>query len=303
MIWLGDQKGNLVDWSTQKWVQATGRIVDLPRTPWLSGPIGSTRGIGVDFFDKWASEKQWIVTRCTTGKGLLPSFDGLASPGFDAKAIQPAVANFYERAAEYDMDVWSEWSGLFKPFGFLVASLFSRRLEQLNLPLSSLDTSWGMSSEVVQVTDQVSGELIANAWIRKLIKTGRIIYVGSYSLATPPGASGPCVKTVFPLPNGNAIVILRPHALPDGSLVLTSEGRRFGDPGFYFTVHRVDGRVTARYLRSFRERIHVFGAEPGIVRADHTMSLWGFQCLHLHYRLRKREIRLERTSSGEGAIE
>jgi len=89
-----------------------------------------------------ASEKQWVVTRCNTGKGLLSSFDGLASPGFDAKAIQPAVANFYERAAEYDMDVWSEWSGLFKPFGFLVASLFGRRLEQLNLPLSSLDTSW-----------------------------------------------------------------------------------------------------------------------------------------------------------------
>ena len=201
------------------------------------------------------------------------------------------------------MDVWSEWSGLFKPFGFLVASLFSRRLEQLNLPLSSLDTSWGMSSEVVQVTDQVSGQLIANAWIRTLIKTGRIIYVGSYSLATPPGASGPCVKTVFPLPNGNAIVILRPHALPDGSLVLTSEGRRFGDPGFYLTVHRPNGRVTARYLRSFRERIHVFGAEPGVVRADHTMSLWGFQCLHLHYRLRKREIRLERTSSVESTAD
>ena len=38
-MWLGDQKGNLVDWSTQKWVQATGRIVDLTQTPWLSGPI------------------------------------------------------------------------------------------------------------------------------------------------------------------------------------------------------------------------------------------------------------------------
>lgn len=92
------------------------------------------------------------------------------------------------------------------------------------------------------------------------------------------------------------------YTLPDGSLVLTSEGRRFGNPGFYFTVHRPDGRVTARYLRSFRERIHVFGAESGIVRADHTMSLWGFQCLHLHNRLRRREIRLEWTSGGESTV-
>ena len=71
LMWLGDKRGNLVDWTTQKWVQATGRIVDLAQTPWLSGPIGTTRGIGVDFFDKWASEKQWIVTRCN--QRLLPS--------------------------------------------------------------------------------------------------------------------------------------------------------------------------------------------------------------------------------------
>ncbi len=288
-MWLGDQRGNLIDWSTQKWVQATGRRIDLARNPWLAGPIGSTRGIGLDYFDKWAAAEQLVVTRYRSGKGLLQSFSGLAGSGFDPDAIQPAVAEFYERAADFDMDVWSEWSGLFKPFGFLVAALFSRRLEQLNMPLSSLDTSWGMSSEVVQVTDPVGGTLRANAWVRTLVKTGRIIYVGSYSLTTPPGATGPCVKTVFPLPNGNAIVILRPEARLDGSLVLVSEGRRFGDPGFYFTVHRPDGRVTARYLRSFRERIHVFAADGGTVRVDHTMSLWGFQCLHLHYRLRRRE--------------
>src|SRR5260370_13010380 len=112
------------------------------------------------------------------------------------------------------MDVWAEGSGLFKPFGFLVAALFRRRLEQLNLPISSLDTSWGMTSEVLQVTDQASGELKENAWVRTLVKSGRIIYVRSYSIATPPLATGPCVKTVFPLPNGNAIVILRPEAQP-----------------------------------------------------------------------------------------
>jgi hypothetical protein len=58
-------------------VQATGRDVDLQQNPWLFGPIGSTRGIGVDFFDKWASDKQWIFTRCKTGKGLLSSFNGV----------------------------------------------------------------------------------------------------------------------------------------------------------------------------------------------------------------------------------
>ena len=243
-------------------------------------------GIGLDYFDKWAAAENLAVTRYKTGKGLLASFAELTGPEFDASTVHPAVAEFYERSTDFEMDVWSEWNGIFRPFGFLVSALFSRRLEQLNLPLSPLDTSRGMTSEVVQVTVPATGAVRANAWVRTLVKTGRIIYVGSYSVATPPGA-GPCVKTVFPLPNGNAIVVLRPEAQPDGSLVLLSEGRRFGDPGFYFTIRRPNGAIVARYVRRFRERIHVYPAENGSVRADHTMSLCGLRCLHLHYRMRK----------------
>ncbi len=286
-MWLGDRRGNLIDWLTQRWVWATGRCVDLATDPWLAGPVGQTRGVGLDYFDKWAAAENLTVTRHRSGKGLLPSFAALSGPDFDSSAVAPEVAEFYERAADFEMDVWSEWSGLFRPFGFLVAAMFSRRLEQLNLPLSSLDTSWGMTSEVVQVAEPSSRKVRANAWVRTLVKTGRVIYVGSYSVATPPAAGGPCVKTVFPLPNGNAIVILRPEVMSDGSLVLESAGRRFGDPGFYFTVHHHDGTVVARYLRCFRERIHVYPAGEGVVRADHTMSLWGLKCLHLHYRLRR----------------
>lgn len=291
-MWLGDRRGNLIDWATQKWVWATGRWVDLTTHPWLSGPVGSTRGVGHDYFDRWAAAENLSVARYRSGKGLLLSFAALAGPEFDASTVNPAIAEFYERTADFEIDVWSEWGGLFRPFGFLVSAVFSRRLEQLNLPLSSLDTSWGMTSEVVQVTAP-AGEVRANGWVRTLVRTGRVIYAGSYSVATPPGARGPCVKTVFPLPNGNAIVVLQPEVLPDGSLALVSAGRRFGDPGFYFTVHSPEGVCVARYLRCFRERIHVYPADGGVVRADHTMSLWGFQCLHLHYRLRRSASRSE----------
>lgn len=289
-MWLGDRRGNLIDWLTQQWVRMTGRRITLASHPWLSGPVGSTRSVGKDFFDTWAAAENLSVARYRSGKGLLPSFIELAGPAFDASTVDPAVTEFYEQAADFEIDVWSEWGMLFRPFGFLVSAIFSRRLEQLNLPLSSLDTSWGMTSEVVQVTGQ-AGELRANGWVRTLVKTGRVIYAGSYSVATPPGAQGPCVKTVFPLPNGNAIVILQPEALPDGSLSLVSAGQRFGDPGFYFTVQGAKGECVARYLRCFRERIHVYPAEGRVVRADHTMSLWGCRCLHLHYRLRRTSTR------------
>jgi hypothetical protein len=66
-----------------------------------------------------------------------------------------------------------------------------------------------------------------------------------------PGFERPCVKVVFPLPNGNAQVFLKPETSADGSLTVTSSGRRFGDPGFYFTVHH-GGKVWARYLRAMQ---------------------------------------------------
>jgi hypothetical protein len=90
----------------------------------------------------------------------------------------------------------------------------------------------------------------------------------------------------FPLPNGNAIVIMKPEAHRDGSFSVTSSGKEFGDPGFYFVVHDRDGFAWARYLRSLQETIRVYDGEQDTVRADHVLNIWGTQFLRLHYRLR-----------------
>lgn len=103
-----------------------------------------------------------------------------------------------------------------------------------------------------------------------------------------PGHLGPCVRIVFPLPNGNAIVVMRPSVQEDGSLLLLSVGERFGSPGFYFTVHGRQGVVWARYLKTFRESIRVYVDPDGGVRADHDLIIWGTTFLKLHYRLRPR---------------
>ena len=54
MIWLGEQRGCLTDWLTQRWVIATDRKISLTEYPWLEGPIGKTRRIGSDFFVNYA---------------------------------------------------------------------------------------------------------------------------------------------------------------------------------------------------------------------------------------------------------
>ena len=70
-----------------------------------------------------------------------------------------------------------------------------------------------------------------------------------------------------------------------GGLDLVSSGREFGDPGFYFLLRDSKGRHWAQYIRSFRERIGVYVDEDGVLRADHTLSLWGLTALRLHYKI------------------
>jgi hypothetical protein len=111
----------------------------------------------------------------------------------------------------YNLDAWGESSGKFKPFGRLLAVLFSRRLQQLIVPLSGLDTSHGISSDVLHLVDPASREVRYTAWVRELLSTNHVLYAGSYSVCTVPGFDGPCIKVVFPLPNGNAMVIMRPE--------------------------------------------------------------------------------------------
>ena len=74
MIWLGEQRGCLTDWLTQRWVIATGRKISLTEYPWLEGPIGKTRRIGSDFFVNYARETDATIQ---PGDGILPSIDAL----------------------------------------------------------------------------------------------------------------------------------------------------------------------------------------------------------------------------------
>lgn len=291
MIWLGSKRGYVTDWVTQRWVQLTGRRVNLTRQPWLAGPIAPTSGIGPDYFSSFA-DKEGLRLESRTGEGgVMSSFADLRGPTFDPTTVQPEVAHFYEHTAAYELDAWAHWCGFFRPFGWLLAVLFSRRLQQLNIPLSGLDTSRGLSSEVRQFMDPATGDARHTAWYRRLQGSGNVLYAGFYSVCTLPGHGNPCVKVVFPLPNGNAIVIMRTESRPDGSFLITSAGERFGEPGFYFTVHKGDGVVWARYVRSMRESIHVYPAERDSLRADHVLKYFGVTFLRLHYRMRRQKAK------------
>lgn len=286
MIWLGTKRGFFSDWITQRWVQLTGKRLNLEREAWLQGPIGKTTGIGLHFFDEFAAESGLIAQRQVEDSGLIKDFSLLAAPDFTPSVISSKVIDFYERTSNYELDAWAEWCGVFRSFGQLLALMFSRRLQQLNVPLTGLDTSKGITSEIILLTEPITGRILYTAWVRQLLANKSVLYAGSYSICKVPNREGACVKVVFPLPNGNAIVIMRPEAQKDGSFSITSSGEGFGDAGFYFTVRDRENYFWVRYVQTLKESIRVYEAESNSVRADHVLAIWGVTFLRLHYRLR-----------------
>jgi len=84
---------------------------------------------------------------------------------------------------------------------------------------------------------------------------------------------------------GNATVVLRPELLADGSLILDSSGRRFGDAGFYRMQARGRDRVRVWHLKSLNERFHVYVDGHGVLRCDHSVKFLGLPVLHFHYKM------------------
>jgi hypothetical protein len=281
VVWLGERRGDLVDWVTQRRVQITGRRVALADAPWLAGPSGSVRGIGPDFFARWGESQGMRVLPSRPDDGLVDGLAALAGPGFDPQTVHPSIHDFYAHTAAYDLRIESRWSGPFRAVGWLIARLFARRLAQLNMPLSNRELRGGFESRIVRLGD-ASGQVRHTAWVRTAVETGRPAFVGEYGIAIIPGHAGPCIRVVFPLPKGNPIIVLRPRADANSGLSLVSDGRRFGDPGFYFTVVAEPGEVWVRYVRTMKERLSL-RVEGSALAASHSFAVFGLPFLELRY--------------------
>lgn len=269
------------------YLRLLGKTVRKADVPWLLGPIGPEGEIGDRPYHIVAEREGLTLDRNAADAGLIPDFSVLAGPGFDVSRTAPAVRHFYEHTARYELDVWSESRFPGRLFLWLIVSTVSRYMNQLNFPVLGLDTSRGMTSEVLPLRD-ASGRAIHTGWQRRLLASGRIIYSGFYTTVQPPNHPSCCVKVVFPVPRGSATVLLRPEYDADGRFRLVSSGKGFGDAGFYRVLELDSQRLKVRYLRTLRERFEVYADEHGVLRCDHEVRFLGITMLRLHYRMRER---------------
>jgi hypothetical protein len=267
----------------QIWVRITGKRVRGADASWLGCPMGERGRIGTGIYERIAREEN-LQIQVPPGAGLVPDFNALRGPGFNPDAIQPAIRHFYEHAAAYHLEVWSEVSLIGRFFLWLLVEFISRRMEQLNFPISSLEVAKGMSSEVVQLLEPAAGRIVYTGWLRRLKSSGHVIYAGLYSTVQVPGEPNPCVKVTFPC-NGSANVYLCPVAHPDGSFGLDSSGSAWGRSGFYRVVSSGADHRRVRYIKTLHELFHVYVDDEAVLRTEHTISFHGLTIIRLHYKM------------------
>lgn len=273
--------GSLLKWCINIWVATTGKTCKYEDYPWLRGPLGNGDEIGDLYYKKFADEEGLTVST-NENAGLMENFSIL----FDEqqqKQMLKSISRFYEQTISYKLEVWSQWYKPMSLFAKIVIKTLSAKMNQLNIPLYPLETSRGMSNEVIHLSDE-SGIQYA-CWLRKTILSNKVVYAGFYSAVEIGGQR--YVRVIFPLPDGNVTVLLRPEVNEDGSVLLLSNNKEFGREGYYRVRRKDEYMVKVRKV-PIAESIHVFEDEEGVLRTDHLFWFMKSKLLHLHYKIMKK---------------
>lgn len=267
-----------LDWSTQWWNILLGRRVEEKEDGWLLGPIGVI-GESPEQFVRRVAEEHGLRAREGLARGGL-----VEDVGAWGLLLAKGVAAFYRNTSEFELHARSLWKPGFGSLESLAVRLFSRRLQQLNLPLGDAASDVVLANEIIKLVD-AQGRTVFTVWCRRVKGSPRMALYGLYGLCRVPSGEV-CVKAVYPLPEGSATVLFRIQADGEGNLDLVSEGRTYGDPGFYFLVRDGGGTYWKHYLPSFRERIRVVESAEGDLTATHSMTLSSMRICSILYKLR-----------------
>ena len=273
------------DWFTQQWVILWGRKINPTDYPWLIAPFGELNGIGEEFIYQLAEKENLIVIRNSTSKGLLNSINELNLTDNQLENLSKKVIDFYECTANYNLEFNVKWNSFFTFFGYLVNQLFSPRINQLNIPTKNITQSEDLESEIITLNNQ-NNEVKYTIWLRKFKTSGKVIYSGIYGTCILP-SNRTCIKAVFPLPKGNATVIMKASVGNEKELILDSSGKKFGDTGFYFLLNDAKYNYWAQFISSFTDQLIIKEKENNL-QAIQTLKLWNFNVSQFTYYIQKK---------------
>lgn len=196
---------------------------------------------------------------------------------FPVQTVAEQIKDFYERTTDYRLFAKIQWRAWFFPFA-LVYRLWSRHIQQLNLPLSRTEVE--MTGDVIAITEDVDGRKKPRAWIRKINK--ELTFLALYSEHEKNGK--PYMNIALPLPGSSMIGILSFHE--EGETLRLTSKREYPfdrDSGIYL--------ATERFLLKLplEEDFRVYPTRNEELRAEHHMWMFGIPFLSIQYRIKKKE--------------
>lgn len=275
---------SIQDWITQQWVILFGKKIDLIEHKWLIGPFGGTNGIGIKFIKQLAEKEHLTIAKEKNDKGLIQSIEQLNLTKDELHSLSGNVIDFYQNTSNYNLELSVKWNPFFKVFGILLRTIFSKRIEQLNVPIQNVKDSKALTNEIIQLLDPLTNQVKRTIWLRTFKSTGQVVYSGVYETCTIPSGKT-CIKAIFPLPNGNATVILSPRVGGSGELILESSGKHIGDGGFYFLLKDPKGQLWTKFIKSFKDKLVVRSVNERI-SATQTLTLWDLRVLEFEYAIK-----------------
>ncbi|MFT6747021.1 MAG: hypothetical protein ACJAZ2_001367 [Glaciecola sp.] len=274
------------DWITQQWVILTGKELKNEKYNWLIGPFGTPSTSNDEYIRKLASDENLQVISDAPNMGLLSSIDILNLTPAEQERLNPYVKEFYERTSHFDLQLEIKWNPFFKFFGVILNLLFSKRLQQLHIPVKGTRSKFELTNNILYLTDSVTNNVKYTFWKRTVKSTNKDMYSGIYSVCTCPKGDN-LIKAVFPLPNGNATVLLKPTVGKNGELVLDATGKSFGDAGFYFQLKDNKGKLWAKHITSFKDTLTVEYKNEELL-ASQSLTFSGLKVLDFKYRITRK---------------
>lgn len=275
------------DWLTQQWVILRGQKINHENHSWLMGPFGDVNENSEDFIKKIAEKEGLIIDKSSRSQCLIPSIEKLHLSDQELAQLSQEVILFYKNTQAYHFHFSVVWNPFFKQLGKLVNTLFSNRIEQLNIPTDLDQNNEIVESEIITLIDPKTQQVKYTFWLRSLKSSGKLIYLGMYDMCTLPKGKV-CIKEVFPLPNGNATVIMTPTVGKQGELILNASGKKFDDAGFYFLLKDAKGNYWSKYVRSFRNEL-VINFNSSHLEVEQVLTLWLKKVLTFIYSIHLKE--------------
>ncbi|UPV72875.1 hypothetical protein M0R89_09975 [Halorussus limi] len=252
--------------------RAAARARGVPLSPLTAG-----RRVGADY-----PERRGIVADGEV-RGEMDDLREFAGPDFDPGAVHPAVRNFYERTADYELAYEVRWHRPFR-LGAALAAGLTGRVEQLNLPGPGESGVRELDSRFARVDPDVDPRSGARAWVRTR-GDGTAVFVAIYAHHERGGTR--YVNIAVPLPGANLSTVLRPENLADGTdgLELTTLGgssdETDGDEGLFLATPL--GNLALPLDQRFRVRPREEAPDAAGVEATHEMWAFGRRFLTIRY--------------------